>query len=94
MTEEQFDKATLERLVRAVAKLMHRADQDLRALAQQILARVRDLAPALVPVVEAPRPDDRWWAPEDIAAPPTTERVTPAPPLFTREDVDSVLRDL
>lgn len=88
------ETATLERLVRAVAKLVHSADQDLRALAQQILARVRDLAPAFVPVVEAPRPDDRWWAPEDIAAPPTTERVTPAPPLFTREDVDSVLRDL
>jgi hypothetical protein len=36
--------------------------------------------------------DDPWWVPEDIAAPPTTERVTPAPAIFTREEVDRVLR--
>jgi hypothetical protein len=88
------ETATLERLVAAVAKVMGSADHDLRALAQQILARLRYLAPALVPLEDAPRPADRWWVPEDIAAPPTTQRVTPAPPLFTREDVDSVLRDL
>jgi hypothetical protein len=60
-------------------------------------ARLRDVAPPQFAVDEsmyAPQPDDRWWAPEDIGAPPTTERLTPAPPLFTREDVDSVLRDL
>jgi len=84
-------------MVEALTKLMDSADHDLRSLVQQILARVRDLAPpsvALDDAIQAPPRADRWWVPEDIGAPPTTERVSPTPPLFTREDVDSVLRDL
>ncbi|MGZ4218284.1 MAG: hypothetical protein ACXVH3_21220 [Solirubrobacteraceae bacterium] len=36
----------------------------------------------------------RWWVPEDIVAPPTTEPVTAGRGDFKREDVDRVLRDL
>jgi hypothetical protein len=88
---------TLDRLVGALTKLGDTADQDVRSLVERALARLRDLAPAYATAAALDyvmRPDDRWWVPEDIAAPPTTERISPAPPLFTREDVDSVLRDL
>jgi hypothetical protein len=36
----------------------------------------------------------RWWVPEDLAAPPSTERATAVSTQFNREDVDRVLRDL
>jgi len=36
----------------------------------------------------------RWWVPEDLSGPPSTEPVPAAPVQFTREDVDRVLRDL
>jgi hypothetical protein len=94
------DAATLARLIEATRQLVQGPDRDLRSLAAQILARVRDVAPdhalrlASDEALAAPPPDDRWWVPEDITAPPTRERVTPATPLFTREDVDLVLRDL
>ena len=42
----------------------------------------------------APPPKDRWWVPEDIAAPPTTDPITPATALFTREHIHLVLSDL
>ncbi|HEY6398929.1 MAG TPA: hypothetical protein VIX82_15890 [Solirubrobacteraceae bacterium] len=38
--------------------------------------------------------DERWWAPEDIPAPPTTELVTSGSVEFTRQDVARVLSDL
>lgn len=38
--------------------------------------------------------DERWWAPQDIDAPPTTEPVTHERIGFTREDVSRVLADL
>jgi hypothetical protein len=94
------EAATLERLVAAMGTLADTPDRDLRSLVEQVLARLRDLAPtrdaatAAKRAMRAPRPDDRWWVPEDIVAPPTTERIAPTPPLFTREDVDFVLQDL
>ena len=36
----------------------------------------------------------RWWVPEDIAAPPSTEPATASATEFNRADVDRVLRDL
>jgi hypothetical protein len=36
----------------------------------------------------------RWWVPEDIPAPPSTEPVTATLSRFNRFDVDRVLRDL
>ena len=36
----------------------------------------------------------RWWEPEDIPTPPTTDPALTAPAQFTRQDVDRVLRDL
>ena len=41
-----------------------------------------------------PGPPKRWWVPEDIPAPPSTEPATAVPTQFNREDVDRVLRDL
>ena len=36
----------------------------------------------------------RWWVPEDLAAPPSTEPAAAAVGAFAREDVARVLRDL
>lgn len=94
------DAATLERLIDATTQLLQARDADLRSLAAQILSRLRDVAPdhatrlASDEALAASAPQDPWWVPEDIAAPPTTERITAAAPLFTREDVALVLKDL
>jgi hypothetical protein len=37
---------------------------------------------------------ERWWAPEDIPAPPTMEPVTLGPTDFKPKDVERVLSDL
>jgi hypothetical protein len=91
------DAATLDRLIEASTQLMQAPEADLRSLAAQILARLRDVAPdyaARFESEDAQPGEQRWWVPEDIAAPPTTERVTAAAPLFTRDDVALVLKDL
>jgi hypothetical protein len=89
-------------LARAIAPLaLAAADADLHDLAESVLARIEALLPELaagargaiqigrlVDGVEA----NRWWVPEDIAAPPTTELVTAND--FTRDHVHRVLRDL
>ena len=38
--------------------------------------------------------DERWWVPQDIDTPPSTEPVTHERVGFTREDVHRVLADL
>jgi hypothetical protein len=58
-----------------------------------------DLAPQAHSAIEIGRLADRvatkrWWVPEDIVAPPTTESVTASPGDFQREDVDRVFSDL
>jgi hypothetical protein len=79
---------------------MQAREADLRSLAAQVLARLRDVAPDYAKELRgddtpaASPPQARWWVPEDSAGPPTTERVTAAAPLFTRHDVDLVLNDL
>jgi uncharacterized protein (DUF1778 family) len=91
------ETGTLLRLSDAIRRLVADPDRDARALGEQLRARLERLAPcyATRPDIEAVRePDDRWWVPEDIPEPPTTERLSPTPPIFTREDVDRVLRDL
>jgi hypothetical protein len=95
------ESATLARVIDAITQHHIRApNRDLRSLAEQLLSRLWELAPDYAErlagdeTVAAPPPEDCWWVPEDIAAPPTTERVTPTAPLFTREDVDLVLKDL
>jgi hypothetical protein len=76
-------------------------DPDLKAQAESLLRRIRELSPryeqlartTLTWLRERP-PDERWWVPHDIDAPPTTERVADEQLGFTREDVERVLADL
>jgi hypothetical protein len=44
--------------------------------------------------LKAKPPDERWWVPRDIDAPPSTEPVSHERIGFTRQDVDRVLADL
>ena len=76
-------------------------DDELRPLAETVLARMRGLSPSYGGVADAAlrrldrtSSDQRWWAPEDIAAPPSSEPVTREREGFTREDVERVLSDL
>jgi hypothetical protein len=91
--------AWLRRLGQSAAQLTHLRDRDRAALAMQILDRLHDLLPdsaiwdGLPPARSSPI-EDRWWTPQDIDAIPTTERVTPTPMIFTREEIDKVLSDL
>ncbi|MBV8944448.1 MAG: hypothetical protein JOZ95_03445, partial [Solirubrobacterales bacterium] len=77
------------------------ADRELRALSESMLRRVRSLSPMYRDLVRTTltrlqdKPADvRWWVPQDIDAPPSTEPVTQARIGFTREGVDRVLADL
>ena len=93
------DAPWLRRLARTATQLTYSRERDLSALAMQILERLDDLMPQspiwadLEPACTSPG-EERWWTPHDIDAIPTTERVTPTPALFTRDEIDSVLSDL
>jgi hypothetical protein len=76
---------------------------DNRPLAHSILTRIQELVPgaaylaaqhALIAIQHDTEGERRWWEPEDIPAPPTTDPALTAPAQFTRQDVDRVLRDL
>jgi ribosomal protein L12E/L44/L45/RPP1/RPP2 len=96
------DGPTLGRLIAAARDAAERPDDELCALAEAVLARIRSLAPthatatararATLAVETAVR-RDRWWTPADLDAPPTDE---PASRLerFGADDVARVLRDL
>jgi hypothetical protein len=94
------DTVTLIRLSESATKLINAADRDLRSLAEQIVARLSDLVPdstiwvGINYALRTPVAAERWWVPEDIDAPPTTDRVAPTAPMFTRDEVDQVLSDL
>ncbi|MBV8216965.1 MAG: hypothetical protein JO325_00760, partial [Solirubrobacterales bacterium] len=77
------------------------ADPELRPLAESMLRRIRELSPEYRDLARTTlkrlttRPEDqRWWVPQDIDAPPTTEPVVHERLGFTREDVERVLADL
>jgi hypothetical protein len=77
------------------------ADPELRPLAESVLARVRELSRDYVAVADAAlrrleqrTSERRWWVPEDIAAPPSTEPLAHERARFTRRDVQRVLSDL
>lgn len=77
------------------------SDPELRPLAESMLRRIRSLSPMYRDLVrttlarlEAKPVDQRWWVPQDIEAPPSTEPVTQERVGFTREDVHRVLADL
>jgi hypothetical protein len=77
------------------------ADPELRPLAENMLRRIRELAPEYRDLARTTlkrlttKPDDeRWWVPHDIDAPPTTEPVAHEKIGFSRDDVERVLADL
>jgi hypothetical protein len=95
------DRELLERLIVALPRVS--ADEDLRPLSESVLSRIERLVPDLAPGAHSAREigrlaaglgRKRWWVPEDIAAPPTTEPATASVSQFNRVDVDRVLRDL
>ena len=93
-----------ETLLAELAESLERTtDADARPLAQSVLTRIQELAPgaaslaatfALATITHDIDGERRWWVPEDLSGPPSTEPVPAAPVQFTREDVDRVLRDL
>ena len=77
------------------------SDPELRPLAENMLRRIRELAPeyrdlarTTLKRLTTKEDDERWWVPRDIDAPPTTEPVAHERLRFTREDVERVLADL
>jgi hypothetical protein len=95
------DRDLLERLIATLTRTL--TDEDLRPESESVLARIERLFPGLARDAHSAREIGRlvervarmrWWVPEDIAAPPSTERATASAPHFHREDVDRVLRDL
>jgi hypothetical protein len=94
------DQELLEHLIEAVKQT---PDAAARPLAESILTRIQELAPghahflsssALATIQHETVAEPRWWVPEDIPTPPSTDRVPLGPVEFTREDVDRVLSDL
>jgi hypothetical protein len=76
-------------------------DRDLAALAESLLRRIRELSPrhhglagTTLKTLRSRPVDERWWVPQDIDAPPSTEPVSHERIGFTREDVGRVLADL
>ena len=95
------DRDLLEHLIVALTRAS--VDEALRPLSESVLARIEALVPDLAWGAHSAREigrlvaglgRKRWWVPEDIPAPPSTEPATAVPTQFNREDVDRVLRDL
>ena len=95
------DRDLLERLIVTLTRTS--ADEELRPLTESVLARIERLVPGLAMGAQSAREigrlveglgRKRWWVPEDIAAPPSTEPAVASATDFHREDVDHVLRDL
>jgi hypothetical protein len=77
------------------------SDPELRPLAENVLQRIRELSPeyrdlarTTLTRLNTRQVKERWWVPQDIDAPPTTEPVARERLGFTREDVERVLADL
>lgn len=96
------DRDLLERLIVILTRTTA-VNEDLRPLAESVLARIEGLVPELATgahsAIEIARLVEdlerkRWWVPQDIARPPSTERVTAVAAEFRPEDVDRVLSDL
>ena len=75
--------------------------EHLQSLSESVLSRIVELAPDLawrahqvndLALLRARH--EHWWVPEDIASPPSRERVTVSKGSFTRQDVRRVLNDL
>jgi conflict system STAND superfamily ATPase len=96
-----YESAQQVLLAHLAIELGEVADPDLAGLAENLLRRIRELSPrhhglartTLIKLQSRP-PDQRWWVPQDIDAPPSTEPVSHDRIGFTREDVGRVLADL
>jgi hypothetical protein len=95
------DRSIIERLIVALAR--RSTDQELRPLSQSVLARIQAIMPDLADTAHSASvvgrlADDlneqKWWAPHDIDAPPTTEPASTTNTEFRPIDVSRVLRDL
>ncbi|HUA70285.1 MAG TPA: hypothetical protein VMA96_04370 [Solirubrobacteraceae bacterium] len=95
------DRDLLERLIVSLTRTS--ADEEMRPLTESVLARIERLVPGLAVGAQSAREIGRlveglgrrrWWVPEDLAAPPSTEPAIAGTSDFHREDVDRVLRDL
>ena len=98
----QPDQDLLERLIVTLTPLAI-DDEQSRPLAESLLSRVQGLAPRLADsahsAIEISQLSERsarkrWWVPEDIPAPPSSETVTTSTQAFKPADVDRVLNDL
>jgi hypothetical protein len=88
-------------LAHVVVELGEVRDPELRALAESMLRRIRELSPtyrdlaaSTLTRLKARQSSERWWVPQDIDAPPSMEPVAHEKMGFTRADVDRVLADL
>ena len=95
------DRDLLEQLIVALTRAS--MNEELRPLSERVLARIEAVIPDLAWGAHSAREISRlveglgrkrWWVPEDLAAPPSTERATAVSTQFNRDDVDRVLRDL
>jgi hypothetical protein len=103
-----FPERDEQMLSQLIGHLGQPLPDDLSPLVQSILARIEELSPAqalrahdTADALQWATADERarWWAPEDIATPPSYEPLTSASAGFTRADftradVARVLRDL
>jgi hypothetical protein len=96
------DRDSLERLVVILGRIT-RDSEELRPLAESVLSRVEEVVPDLaahahdalrIGRLSEDLGRERWWTPEDIPVPPTTEPVTLGSTDFSPEDVVRVLNDL
>jgi hypothetical protein len=92
------DQALLAHIAVSLGEI---TDPELEALAESMLRRIRalslkyrELADTTLTRMQQEPADQRWWVPEDIDAPPSTEPVAHETVGFTREDVGRVLADL
>jgi hypothetical protein len=95
------DRDLLERMIVTLTRTT--SDDELRPLSEAVLLRIEELVPDLATgaqsAIEIARLVEemerkKWWVPQDIPAPPSTEPVTVSSSEFRRDDVDRVLRDL
>ena len=92
-----FSARTQGLLRELIDAVTHIGDPDLRAYGVDILGRLTDFGyawPHGERTLLWPPDEDKWWAPQDIAAPPSREPAGRAIVEFTREDVSRVLSDL
>jgi hypothetical protein len=99
-----FDVGDRHLLELLIAQLDRAAelDEPTRAVAQSVLTRIPSLIGSLTAIARyvmetaglaESGPQQRWWVPHDISAPPSRERIADRDD-FTRRDVRRVLNDL